>query len=642
LNGVPGELSSRSPDQQKKGYTMHNWLRIGAFGICIAGVASLAQAQGVPPEVLAYPDTILHNAKIAAMDDRGNNQSPGTMAEAIAVRDGRILAIGRNADILRLAGPQTERVDVGGRTIIPGIIDAHTHIHNHAADYWMEQNPQLISQYWRNFEATGENAAELKRSIQIILKERAAGAPASQWIFIDTPSEYGGTGLGIKFVQDREMTVRDLDELSPTNPVIVGAHPVYIINSAAKKAVSSLYGGGPVSDELIDEDGIGSAVDLVRALLVDSYFRDKVDKLAEILADGMAKQAALGTTAFSSHIIGLRFWDAYIRLDRERQMPIRFAYTHYFGFQANEDPSAFYMRLGDQAGIGSDYLYQSGMGLMSVDSGPPRFCTSMEAPEEIKKNEWCKAAPGTRVHKAIQVALANRQRIAVGHMYADRGLDFFMDQLEYAIENEPGITLDYIRSRRFTADHCGFHPRPDQIPRIVKLGMVISCEGAYLTRSYPSLQRYGMQYANWVAPARGILDGGGKVVFEAEVRVESGSGPTLFSEFMPFLTRKNARGQEVAPEQAVDRVRMLKMATTWGSEFMMKEGDIGTLEKGKLADLLVLNKDYFTVPLEQVPEVYPVMTMVGGKVVVLREEFASQIGRSAVGPQLQFRGPRRR
>jgi predicted amidohydrolase YtcJ len=266
----------------------------------------------------------------------------------------------------------------------------------------------------------------------------------------------------------------------------------------------------------------------------------------------------------------------------------------------------------------------------------------MEGSEELKSQEWCKAAPGTRVHKAIATGIANFQRVAVGHMYADRGLDYFMDQLEEAIKTVPGITLDYVRSRRFTADHCGFHPRPDQIPRLKHLGMIVSCDGAYLSRSYPSLERYGMQYAKWVAPAKSIMEGGGKVVFEAEIRVESGSGPTIFSGFMPFLTRKSSRGQDVAPEEAIDRVPMLKMATTWASEYVLKDKEIGTLEKGKWADLVVLNRDYFTVPLAEIEDLYPLMTIVGGRTVVLRPEFAKEIGAQPVGPVIQFRrrGPR--
>jgi len=616
---------------------MHNNMRV--LILCGLGWVLLGgsvKAQEVPAEVLAYPELILHNGKVVTMDDRGYNQSPGTVAQAIAIRGEKILALGSDQGVLRLAGPKTARIDLKGRTMIPGIVNAHTHIHNHAVSYWMSENPHVIEGVWRSFTVDGADFADLRKNIEVLLMEHVRHSRPGQWAFISTPTGIGGTGIGIGFIQQREMTLQDLDKLAPDNPVVVGAHPVYVINSAAKRAVKELYGFEP-SEGLVDEAGFGSVVDLTRAIVVDSFFKDKIDKLAEIVKDGMEKQAALGTTAFSSHIIGLRFFDALAKLDREKQMPIRFGYTHYYGFQVNPDPSAFYMRFGDMAGMGSDFFWQSGVGLMSVDSGPPRMCTTMEAPEKIKVREWCKNAPGTKISEAIYTAISSRLRVAVGHAYADLAVDYFMDQLERAIREEPGITLDYIRSRRFTSDHCGFYPRPDQIPRIARLGMIISCRADYINRSYPSLEHYGMEYANWIAPTRSILEGGAKVVFESEVRVESGAGPTLFSYFLPFLNRKNRAGHVVAPEEAVDRVPLLKMATTWGSEFVLKEDEIGSLEKGKLADLLVLNKDYFTVPLEEIGDIYPLMTMVGGKVVVLRPEFAREISRDPVGPELRFR-----
>lgn len=261
----------------------------------------------------------------------------------------------------------------------------------------------------------------------------------------------------------------------------------------------------------------------------------------------------------------------------------------------------------------------------------------MEAPAEVKKREWCRNAPGTAFSKAIYTAIANRERVAIGHSYGDKAVDYFMDQLEQAMREEPGFTLDYIRSRRFTTDHMGFYPRKDQIPRLKNLGIILSARADYVNRSFPWLEVYGMQYANRVVPVKSVLDGGVKVVFESEVRVESGSGPTLFSYFVPFLTRKNREGQVVAPDEAIDRVILMKMATTWGSEYLMKEKLFGSLEKGKLADLLVLNKDYFTVPLQEIADIYPLMTVVGGKTIVLRDEFAKEIGQKPVGPQLKFR-----
>ena len=86
----------------------------------------------------------------------------------------------------------------------------------------------------------------------------------------------------------------------------------------------------------------------------------------------------------------------------------------------------------------------------------------------------------------------------------------------------------------------------------------------------------------------------------------------------------------------MDRNTLMKMMTSWPARFVLKENVLGTLEAGKFADFLVLSGDFFTTPVEKLADVIPLMTVVGGKVIVLREEFAKELGRSAVGPQLKF------
>ena len=124
---------------------------------------------------------------------------------------------------------------------------------------------------------------------------------------------------------------------------------------------------------------------------------------------------------------------------------------------------------------------------------------------------------------------------------------------------------------------------------------------------------------------------------ETELRVESGAGPTLLAHYSRLITRKNDRGELIAPEEAIDKVTLMKMATVWPSYYVLKEKEIGTLEAGKLADFVVFNKDYFTTPDDELGTVFPLMTVVGGKTVVLREELANEWGVPAIGPQIKFR-----
>ena len=127
------------------------------------------------------------------------------------------------------------------------------------------------------------------------------------------------------------------------------------------------------------------------------------------------------------------------------------------------------------------------------------------------------------------------------------------------------------------------------------------------------------------------------VVFEDESGVRGNTSGTYFRDATVLLTRKNEQGALVAPEEAIDRNTLIKMMTSWPARYVLKEDVLGTLEAGKLADVLVLNQDYFTVPIEKLPDTYPLLTVVGGKIIVLREEFAKELGRQPVGPQIEFR-----
>jgi predicted amidohydrolase YtcJ len=214
-----------------------------------------------------------------------------------------------------------------------------------------------------------------------------------------------------------------------------------------------------------------------------------------------------------------------------------------------------------------------------------------------------------------------------------------MDSVEEAMEIDPTITLEYVRSRRFSSDHCGFYPRPDQMPRMAKLGWWISCGGNVLSRSYPWLEQYGMQYATWISPVKSLIENGINVVYEMEagVGVQANTSEPYWAQGYALISRKNEYGAMVTPEEAIDRVTLMKMSTAWPAKYALREKDLGTLEAGKMGDLLVLNKDYFTIPVNEIPEVFPVMTMVGGNILVLRSEYADEIGVSPIGPQLIFR-----
>ena len=420
-----------------------------------AGAAQSQQTVTVPSVVVSYADMVVHNGKIVTMDDTSLRPEPGTIVQAMAIRDGKIIALGSNADILQYAGPNTERVDVKGRTVIPGIMDSHTHIHNNAVSDYAQAHPEILLSVSRNFSVAGKDYDELRKGIELVLKENMANAPKDQWAYINLPTG-GNSGLGIgpKFLQERGVTRADLDKLSPDNPVMIQSHPVYTVNSAAVKRIGDLYQTDPeeaMGLQGMDKQGLGDLTEYARSLAVDLFFHDKLDLLADVIEPELERNAALGITTYSSHMVGLVYMDAFMRLVRQNRMPIRFAYTHYFGFEGNANPSAFYLRLGDMAGLGTPYFWQSGVGLQNIDGGPPTICTTMEAPAAVKAREWCRVEPGNTMAKAIYTAIRSRHRLTIGHSYGDKGVSNIMDIIDQVMKDDHAITKDYIRSRRFSS-----------------------------------------------------------------------------------------------------------------------------------------------------------------------------------------------
>ena len=482
----------------------------------------------------------------------------------------------------------------------------------------------------------------MRRRIQVVLKENVSALGENKWAFLNLPrgSQGTGTGLGVNFIRDEEVTQKELDEWAPKNPVLLTSHPSYMINSRAREEIKKMYS---VEPHMQVEEGhsvpLGYSpvgVEFRRAVIVDGYFQTDIDLLAEIILGGLKQAAAAGMTTFTSHIQGINNFNAYLHLLRKYgRLPIRFAYTDHAGFHASPERTAdFYFRLGDRTGFGTDFFWQVAVGAGFIDSGPPAMCTSIDLAPEQKKNEWCRIAPGTTYNQALYDILARGQRVATGHNYGDKSADYFMDLIEKAMQEVPGFTLDYVRARRFTLDHCGLYPRPDQLPRMRRLGIILSCDEGGMTRMYPWLQDvYGMEYEAWINPVKDILEAEVPVAWATEgTWAEDG----LFSSFEAFLTRKNKNGIVIGADQAIDRITLMKMATSWAARFIMKEDVLGMLRVGYRGDFVVLNQDYFTVPVDQVNRTIPLMTVVDGEIVFLRDSLAEELGEQPVGTKIVY------
>ncbi|HWP56852.1 MAG TPA: amidohydrolase family protein [Candidatus Acidoferrales bacterium] len=563
-------------------------------------------AQTVPPELISYPDTILHNGKIATMDDQTRSTNPGTIVQAVAIREGKIVATGNNRQILAMKGPQTKIIDLKGRTVVPGIIDTHSHLFDYALDAQEKKSVRT-----RLRAQPGETWESIKKRTLEAVKEMAAKKKPGEWIALDLPREgIGSDGKlmnGIVIARRGFIHKNELDQLAPNNPVYIKMRTTCIINTKAMDLVKTVW-AGPMEPDLIREDGFAS--NTLNRIIGSDFLVPTLEELAQYYKEENLRWASYGVTTWSSSMRSNRALAAYKLLDQKGEIGIRFAYTPSLGTPIQGVPEMHGVH-----GYGTDYVWFVGASTRGTDQSYPGILTTItNVPKEIKDREVFNAG----LPEFIEDAVARGLRIAGTHTAGDKAADVMLEAIEKG-SARAGFTIDQIRARGHALDHCALNPRPDQIPRLQKLNITMSCAPKYIADSPEVLKDYGEQYLTWIAPVKSLIDSGVKTVLEIDDRDIFKVG-TAF-HYIDAMVNREVEGKVYAGRERVDRVIALKTATSWAAEYVLRQNVLGTLERGKYADLLVLNADYFTVPEKEIKKIRPLMTMVGGKIVYQAQDF---------------------
>ncbi len=552
-----------------------------------------AAAQKPPPEVLHYADTVFYNGKVVTADEKFS------IAQAVAVRDGKILKVGETEAVLPLAGPKTRKIDLQGKTVIPGIIDTHTHLHEYGLEHWgPEMNPKLSEVL-----LVGRTKEDLLEQ----MKQHAAKRKPGEWLRFRLKPR----SVADEFVDT--LSRRDLDRATPHNPALAHATDTRAIgNTPAIEALLRKY-DAKVLNLPVDAKGeitgkLGGGISLI--FYEEIIPKPKPEELAPIYLKELEEWAAGGVTTWSSSL-GSEAISAFHYMDQRGMLPIRLAYTNEALFRDNLYAESAVNRFGNLIGYGTDYFWLIGISSGSTDASYPGVCTTLEAKAEVKAREDCRLTLDNVRGRAAYAAVKAGLRIAGTHSAGDKATDVLLDIIEKA-SAEAGMTVEQIRAKRHVIDHCTLNPRPEQIERAKKLGIIWSCAPKYLMRAHRVMRDYGEAPAhNWVVPVKSILDAGGRAVFEQDHH----EGAQPFDNLAVLVTRKDKEGRVWGAKQAVDRKTALLMATRWAAEYVLREDRLGSLEPGKWADLVVLDKDYFTVAEDEIASVKSVLTMVGGKIV---------------------------
>ncbi len=621
--------------------------------LAILGIFALGAPRTQAAGIVIYPDLVVYNAKVVTVDDVSFNPSVGTIAEAMAIKDGKILLVGSNAQIRDTAGPNTRQIDLKGRMVMPGIINTHDHPND-----WDPLNPKIVQKVI-------SDDIEIERFLQDppeeqlqrfprVLEAAVLKAKPGQWIRIsllygeDFSTEYRNV---LQSALGTRITKQQLDLAAPNNPVIVRAGFVgMVLNQKAIDETKKVYYGdlskmpfswvdteGNASNALDEVTGLGTVS--YRQVETDVMWKDRVDLIAEIYRYGLEWLAGNGITTFNSLVHAWNSLTAYRMLDRQGTMAARMGW----GYGASAKMMKSYLDdpylladLTSREGEGTDYIWFTG----SWGGHNQSRCTTLPgtSPEVKAREGACHLAPGTVTYQNSYALVKHGARLNAYHQMGDRDTDYVLDLVEKASQ-EAGLTIDQIKARRHIPFDHGDFVRPDQAERAAELGMIGGTWDFTLWESADQrFKDYGERGSSWHVPRKTMVSAGLMNTFE----IDRPLGYTNLNGFTVLgagLTRKGQDGRVYAPEERIDRQTMLKVATIWGAYYMLREDLLGSLEAGKFADFIVLDKDYMTIPEDQIKNIRVLMAVLGGKTVHLVPSLAREIGMQPAGAQVELGGP---
>ncbi len=518
----------------------------------------------------AAPDLILTNGKIITVDERF------TIAQAVAVRGDRVVAVGASQEISQLAGPGTRRIDLRGKAVVPGLIDNHAHFMR-AGETWTE-------------EVRLDGVESRKQAIEMLRAKVRTAAPG-QWIFT-----LGGWSHH-QFADDKKPFTRDeLDQIAPNNPVVL--QEAYYRSYLNSRAIQTA-GLDAMTDKWIVRDAAGKPTGVIeqdgtRAVAgkIPAPSKEKFESssLAMIRDWNRAGLTAVGSSGCPDDQL-----ESYRKWARQGQLNMRVFCIVAFG-AAN--PQAIDRVLPQIAQLklfqGDDYLNSTVYGEQVY--GPVND-NMLDVKPSQKPEDWVQLG---RILREI----AKARLLLHVHTTLTASIEGFLNSIEEVNKEYP------IRNLRWALIHLD-QINASHLDRMKKLGMYAAVHARPTILGGVFNEIHGERSYD-MPPLKLVQDSG--------ITWGFGTDTTVVDQFRPFttlywaVTGKMVGGTRVL-RQTISREDALIAHTRKNAYFHFQENNLGSIQPGKMADLLVLDRDYLTVPADQIKDIKPVMTMVGGRIV---------------------------
>lgn len=559
-------------------------LLLGVPAVCAAREGAAGNA----------PDVIYFNGKIVTMDDAGATVS------AVAVKDGKFLKTGESADIKKLADKSTQLVDLKGKTVIPGLIDAHTH----------PMEAMMMRDTWVDCRYPGCPSVE---QALINIAKWAGNTPKGAWIFAACVSASEN-----KFAEKRLPTKAELDKAAPNNPLLLsnGTH-MGVANSMAlkvlgiKKGMSKLPHGGSV---ILDKNGepTGVLTDAQAdvpfaptAANLEKYYTKEIQEFWN--SHGFTSLMAI-TPSFTLPVLQkvaqsgykptIRYSTSIWTSSNGEDMPEN---VSKFNMPKGADPAYYkFIAIKDWVDGENDcrtgYMYKPYVGNFATD--PPGNKGTLVTPQP---------------YAGHFASIANNNGvICMFHCSGDAAIDIGLKAYEDLIKSTKPKNIIRI-------EHYGmFQLNDEQLKRakaLKKYGLRVSVQPTWLLDLVKAdYENMGPQRAGTGFKFRSMIDAGLEPAAGTDVTGIYLDNINPFLAIYAAVTRESDKGL-FEPKEAVTVTEAVKMWTTWAAKSMGEEKVKGSIEPGKYADMVVLSDDIFTMPKEGLKNVKALRTIVGGKTV---------------------------
>ena len=537
-------------------------------------LGSLAALAVLPAFEQREPEVILYNGNIVTMGKTAR-------AQAVAIVDGKFFAVGENKEIQSLATGRTKKIDLGGKTVVPGFIDAHSHPGSSGLAHLREVDCDLRS----------------IKAIQDAIHKRASETPKGDWVL---GFKYDDT----KTSDGRLVNLNDLDIAAPDHPVRIqhrGGHTLYV-NTLAMKMAGVTEGTPDPAGGMFDRDTSTkklngrikeSASDAFDKIIPSAYTRDDLHEGVKLISKMMTKTGVTSVhDAYGSPEYLRAYQDAYENGDLSLRIYCLIGYTHIEKM----------IQAGVRTGVGNEWVRIGAM-KMTCDGSISERTARLSQPYIGRPADYgILVNTEEQLYAYAKKAHDNDWQIGV-HANGDVGIDTTLRVYERLQKERPR------RDPRFRIEHCTLI-NDSLIQRMKTLGVIPTPFSTYVYYHGEKMGEYGAERLKNMFALRSFLDAG--------IRATQASDypPGPFEPMMALqssVTRTDIKGTVWGANQKVSVDEAIRIGTVHGAYASYEENTKGSIETGKWADLVVVGRDPYkedpstlvTIPIER--------TMAGGK-----------------------------